>query len=377
MNLANFIVRETDAIVAEWETFAATCVPAARHMSNLELRDHAREILQAIAADLRTEQTPDEQTAKSKGLAPVEPNASETAAQTHAILRARSGFDIEQLVSEFRALRACVLRLAAKACAPSDLSMDDIMRFNEAIDEALSGSVTFYSAQVERSRNLLLGMLGHDMRSPLQAIRMTAAYLDRLSAGAEVSEAAARLIRSGGRMQTLLDGLVDFNRKQFGLGMNIKRVEGDLGEHCASAVEEARTIHPARTIRFSREGNCDGLWDAHRIEQLVANLVINAFKYGAQDAPVRVSVTGGDAEVMIQVANRGSLDTSVDPENLFEPLRRGGQSDIVEHGSLGLGLFIAREIAHAHDGSIDVRCADGETVFSVRLPGAGASTAAH
>ena len=124
-------------------------------------------------------------------------DAPETAAETHAVLRAKSGFDINQLVAEYRALRASVLRLWIDACQPDDPGLEDIVRFNEAIDQAIAESIGFFSAQVDQARNLLLGMLGHDMRSPLNTIQMTASYLAALNAGDEVSEAASRLIRSG------------------------------------------------------------------------------------------------------------------------------------------------------------------------------------
>ena len=336
-------------------------------MGRLELRDHARQILEAIAADLRAAQTREEQAAKSKGLAPPALNASETAAQTHALLRARSGFDIKQLVSEYRALRASVLRLAFDAWEPEAVPMDDVVRFNEAIDQALAESVSFFSAQVERSRNLLLGMLGHDMRSPLQAIRMTASYLAALNAGAEVSDAAGRLIRSGTRMQSLLDGLVDFNRTQLGLGINVDRRPCDLAEHCASELEDVRGAYPSRVFEFVVEGDCRGLWDGERIEQMVGNLIINAVKYGAPDAPVRITVVGGERDVSIEVVNQGVPQDPRELSTLFEPLRRGA-SDTSENASLGLGLFIAREVARAHGGSSDVRCEATETIFSVRLP---------
>jgi signal transduction histidine kinase len=367
LRLADFLLSEADAIVEEWESFARTCLPAAGHMNDLELRDHARQILHAIAVDLRTTQSRDEQTAKSKGLAPVAMDASETAAQIHAVLRAKSGFDVRQLVAEYRALRASVLRLAFDAWAPAEVPMDDVLRFNEAIDEALAESVSFYSTQVERSRNLLLGMLGHDMRSPLQAMQMTASYLAALNAGEEVSDAAARLIRSGARMQWLLDGLVDFNRTQLGLGLNVDRRPGDLGEHCASKLEEVRAAYSSRVVEFAVEGDCRGMWDGERIGQLVGNLVINAVKYGAQDAPIRVAVGGGERAVTIDVVNQGVPDDPDELPTLFEPLQRGEGEDTSENASLGLGLFIAREIARAHGGSVDVRCEAGETIFSVRL----------
>ena len=144
------------------------------------------------------------------GLAPKITGATETAAQTHALLRANSGFDIRQLAAEYRALRASVLSRWMDACQAEAPHLDDIIRFNEAIDQALAESVDFFSTQVEQARDLLLGMLGHDLRTPLQSIQMTAHYLAALRAGDKVSEAAGRLINSGARMKALLDDLIYF-----------------------------------------------------------------------------------------------------------------------------------------------------------------------
>ena len=221
MRLAHFILRDMQAILANWEAFAATRLPAAGAMESLELRDHAQQMLEAVAADLATPQSRDAQSRKSMGLAPVLFEAPETAAQTHAVLRAKSGFDIEQLASEYRALRASVLRLWIDVCPPGEILLDDIVRFNEAIDQALAESIGFFSAHVEQSRNLLLGMLSHDLRSPLQTIQMTAAYLHKLNAGDNVSAAAGRLISSGARMRALLNDLLDFNRTNLGLGIRV------------------------------------------------------------------------------------------------------------------------------------------------------------
>ncbi|CAD6558250.1 hypothetical protein LMG28727_06580 [Paraburkholderia kirstenboschensis] len=135
---------------------------------------------------------------------------------TLVALRARTGFNINQLIAEYRALRVSVLRLWIDDCEPDLTYLDDVVRFDEAMDQALAESVCFFSAQVEQSRNLLLGMLGHDMRSPLQAIQITASHLAALNADEKVSDAAARLIRSGARMQALLDDLSDFNWTQLG-----------------------------------------------------------------------------------------------------------------------------------------------------------------
>jgi len=126
---------------------------------------------------------------------------------------------------------------------------DDIIRFNEAIDQAVAESVGHFHAYVERGRNLLLGMLGHDMRSPLNTIVMTASHLAALNAGEQVSMAAARLIRSGTSMRALLDDLVDFNRTTLGLGLRIVPSDIDLASVLADEVEPWALKYPTVAIR--------------------------------------------------------------------------------------------------------------------------------
>ena len=207
------------------------------------------------------------------------------------MLRARSGYDIEQLASEYRALRASVLQSWFDACGAEEPPLDDVIRFNEAIDQALAESIAFFSSYVERSRNLLLGILGHDMRSPLQSIRMTALFLGELNAGAEISKAASRMINSGARMQLLLDDLLDFNRVELGLGLNVAPAPLDLAQLCSEEVEEIRSAYPDARIELQIVGDGRGSWDANRMQQLLANLISNAVKYGEPSSPVRVALT--------------------------------------------------------------------------------------
>ena len=370
MRLADFISRDMEPILVQWEAFATTLLPAAADMESLGLRDHAQQILHAVAKDLQTSQTREAQREKSLGRGPSLIDATETASQTHALLRARAGFNIKQLAAEYRALRASVLRLWMDDCQPETPDLDDVIRFNEAIDQALAESVAVFSAQVEQSRNLLLGMLGHDMRSPLQAIQMTASYLEALNAGARVSEAAARLIRSGARIQTLLDDLTDFNRTKLGLGINVTPTSVNLANVLADELDELRAVHPDRQIELRVSGNLQGLWDGPRLQQLLGNLVLNAIKYGAPDTPVLVTVTGGVTHVRIDVSNSGPSIERATLTRIFDPLMRGPdqQSRYDCTGSLGLGLFIASEIAKAHHGAIEARSDETETSFSVSLP---------
>lgn len=365
MRLADFIVQHMEEILVRWEEFAGV-LPNARHMSLAELRDHAEQILGAVCQDLALPQTTEERDLKGKGRRPPM-NAQETAAQTHALLRARAGFDINEMAAEYRALRASVLGLWVDAGDPQATDLADMLRFNEAIDQAICESVAFFSAEQERARNLLLGILGHDLRTPLSAIQLTAHHLKNLNAGDVVASAASMLIRSGARMRALLDDLTDFNRHRLGIGLHIAPAESDLRTVLEEEVQELRIAHPDRDIELAMIGDLRGNWDPGRLQQAISNLAVNALRYGSPGSTVRVSASGLDDEVVFAVANEGGPITESELASLFDPLRRGPERP-PEGGSLGLGLFICKEVARAHGGEIKVTSAAGTTTFTVRLP---------
>jgi signal transduction histidine kinase len=365
MRLGPFILQEMERILVQWERFASNLTPAATHMSPLELRDHAKQILEAIAQDLATPQTAEEQLAKSLGMAPAPFPAYETAAQTHAVLRAMVGFDINQLASEYRALRASALKLWLESPDRPDDPLEDMIRFNEAIDQALAESIDHFSVQVVQARNLLLGMLGHDMRSPLQTIQMTSLYLARLNAGEQIDAAARRLVESGARMQRLLDDLVDFNRTQLGLGVAVEVSDVSLPALCERELEQIRSAHPGADVQMHVTGDCAGQWDGRRLQQVLCNLVVNAITHG-DGGPVHVDMVGTDRSVRLVVRNRGTgADTST-LRQLFTPLQRG-PGQVCREG-LGLGLYIVDEIVRAHGGTVDAAANGTEISFTVGLP---------
>lgn len=378
MHLADFIIQEMETILVEWESFAGTCTTRGAKMSSLALRDHAKQILEAIASDLRRFQTEEGQTRegqtregqgrKSKRRAPGVQNAVGTAAQVHADLREKSGFDITQLVSEYRALRSSVSHLWLAACQPGTAGIEDLVRFHEAIDQAVAESVEFFDDKIEQARHVLLGTLGHDLCAPLQAIKLTAAYLQELKAGPEISRAASLVDRSVESIQSLLNDLVDFSRTRVGLGISIKCTDIDLKTLFQDEVGRLRRAHLDQTLEIQFSGNLHGRWDDRRLQQLLNKLVINAIAYGEKGKPVRIVVAGDDAELSFEVLNQGPVIEPSILERIFEPRARALQESSPCDGSLGLGLFIAREIAVAHAGSICARSCPAETVFSVRLP---------
>ena len=365
MRLAEFIKVHSATIVAEAANYARSLAPLA-HESEATLRDHIPKILDAIVLDLEASQTRDEARAKSLGRAAMVAGAPDSAAQTHGRLRAKSGLQMTQLVAEYRALRAGVLRLWADK-QPVELSVVDLIRFNEAIDQAIAESVEFFSEETDQLRNVFLGVLGHDLRGPLNAILLTADLISRKTKDSPLSEVGV-LIRSGRRMASLLDTLLQYNRTALGGGMKIHRETIDLAEACASEIELLRAAHPDAHIHFAVDGEVSGDFDASAVREALGNLVNNATTYG-DGGPVSVTVVGKKNSVSLNVFNTGHEIPAAQIPRLFKALERGadlGRDD--NRTSLGLGLFIVQQIAAAHGG--EARCASSAsgTNFEIELP---------
>ena len=363
MRLATFLETAQIQILEEAAAFAKT-IPALQHMDDKALRDHLPEVLEAISADLRTPQSRAESISKSHGAAPAAP--SQTSAQTHGLTRAQDGIDIEQLVAEFRALRSSILRLWSEAHPEAPNAIEDIMRFNEAIDQAVAESVKFYAEERERWRNIFLGVLGHDLRGPLHAISLTVAIM-RLQAVAPV-EQTALLTRGVVRMKAMLDTLLEYSRSTLGLGMALQRVPVDLAVACAEELELQRAAHPEVQIDFIAQSPAEGVFDASWVREALGNLVSNAVKHGDEGQAITVQVEGDDDTVRVWVENPGDLQ-SEDIDKLFEPLRQGkSNSDRPDRTHLGLGLFIVQQVAQAHGGSITGSSTEHRVRFTLELP---------
>ena len=373
MKLSRFILENLEPILKEWEAFASTLGPAADEMSHLALLDHAKPILQAIAADIDTDQSNEEQFDKSQGNG-HSGEAASSAASTHGTLREINGFTLVQLTAEYRALRASVLRLWLPTIREFDaVKGHEILRFNEAIDQALAESAVTYSQQAARTRDTFLAMLGHDLRSPLTAMSMAGDFLTRPGVGNErTAEVGMRVKRSTASMVTMVNDLLEFTRSQLGGKMPIALQVANMGDICQVALDAARAAHPNCTFAFDTSGNQVDRFDTARLHQVFSNLLNNAVQYCDRASPVRVTVHGDVQAVTVCIANRGPLIPAASLESIFNPLvqlpisdeQRGRQTT-----SMGLGLFIAREITVAHGGTIQAASsAEQGTVFTVRLP---------
>lgn len=371
MKLSEFIVNCHDEIISEWEAFAETLLPAAGSMSKTELRDHAREILAAVAQDIDTAQSSEEQEEKSKGRAPADEGS---AASTHGTLRQGSGFTLLQLTAEYRALRATVLRLwLPQVTQMTNAAVADMVRFNEAIDQALAESVITYSKHAAVVRDTFLAILGHDLRSPLATMSMAGDYLSQPSIGTDVTlQIGLRVKRSAATMSAMVNDLLEYARSQLAGHMPITRAQVDVKEICQAALEDAAAAHPDCPFKLEASGELAGNFDGVRMQQVLSNLLNNAAQYRGKEHPVTVSVEGKPDVMLVKVKNFGPIIPPDALKTVFEPLV---QLPIIDAQagrpatSLGLGLFIAREIIEAHGGCISAKSDElSGTIFSVQLP---------
>ncbi|MDF5775260.1 sensor histidine kinase [Pseudomonas syringae] len=371
MTISSFILDNIEPIVHEWESFARTLETPGEALDALALRDHAEIMLRKIAADLLTDQTSQEQIDKSRGLGG---HGDDAAAEFHAVDRLMHGFTLDQVVSEFRALRSSVTRLWMRELMPDHPSQfDDLIRFNEAIDQALTKSIASYSASVQASRDVFLGILGHDLRTPLNAILLGSEVLLRTdSLGARPTKIASRIYSSVRRATQIVGDLLDFTRSQLGPGIPVKRSPVDIAPVCRRIVNECRSVHPEAKIVFDSVKPVMGHFDSSRLEQVFSNLIGNAVQHGDCQAPVTVTLAISGREVHFTVHNSGvAIPANILP-TLFNPMNRYSPEASIVNGpyaSLGLGLFIVSEIVTAHEGRINVWSDPSlGTQFIVRLP---------
>lgn len=201
-------------------------------------------------------------------------------------------------------------------------------------------------------------VLSHDLRNPLTAI-ITASHM--LKPDQDVTRPAMRIRQSADRMGRMIDQLLDFSRIKLGAGLPLDAREIDLGPVGRQVHAELESAFPDRHIRLEEQGSLWGAWDRDRLAQLLSNLGGNACQHG--DDPIHITLDGRDAAgVRIAIENRGTIPDELIPD-LFEPGARRGAS-----GGLGLGLYIAQQIASAHGGAIEVTSSDTTTRFLVDLP---------
>ena len=219
-----------------------------------------------------------------------------------------------------------------------------------------------------RFSDMFVGILGHDLRNPLSAIRTSAELLRRRAGSERLRVPAERIIGGTERMQRMIEQLLDFTRIRLGGGLPLSRQPLDLGVLCRQVSDELAATGQHNPLHLVAEGDASGEWDRDRLWQLIANVTGNALHHGAAGTPVEIRINGKSAdEVQLEVVNQGEVPQAL-LSTIFEPLKTDARRRAGSSG-LGLGLFISHQIALAHQGSIVMSSGPIEgTRLVVRLP---------
>jgi PAS domain S-box-containing protein len=234
----------------------------------------------------------------------------------------------------------------------------------EAERERLVGELS----EANRLRERLLGIVSHDLKSPLSSIAMTASLLDGETAGDVAKRSGERILRSADRMKRLIGQLLDFANIRAKGVIPVVVVPVDLQALSRHLIDEMAVAHPGNCIELEVSGDCSGLWDGDRLAQVLSNLIGNAIQYGGGGA-ITLRIGDGKEDVTIEVHNEGEPIPADELAVIFDPFRQGEAHAKGQSLSVGLGLYIVQQIVLAHDGHIDVRSREGEgTTFAIRLP---------
>lgn len=281
-----FLRRERDRIMLEWER-AIRDAPQRISLDDSALRNELPEFLDALAAWVQSEEGPARGTLRD---IPAK----------HAKQRLRNAYELAQVISELRVLRATILRLLllaeaaerARADVPEETErrVVELARLQEGLDEAITSSVECFVAERERIRERFIGVLSHDLRSPLTSVVVSADRLlrsGRLPPG--MDRVAARIARGAALMNRMVRDLLDLARGRLADGIPIVVAQTDMVDVCRATADDAAITHPGREIIVKAGSELWGEWDRDRALQAVGNLVGNALTYGHD--PVTISVT--------------------------------------------------------------------------------------
>jgi len=349
-----FLRSRGDAIIKTWLGRIRRDVDETKKLSRPALIDHLPEFLPALADWI------DGDVIGSR-------RGFERLADGHALQRLGFGITLEALTEEYAVLREVILEHLLQL-PTTDTIREQLVRFNIGMDRAVNDAVQRYARRRDEIRERFIGILGHDLRSPISAIAMAAEAIVRDEESApRYLTLAARILRGTARMQEMVEQLLAFAQGHLGGGIPAEPVPGDMGDLARGAFDEVSTAFPDRDVQLVATGDLRGAWDPARVHQALINLIGNAINHG--EDPVEVSVRAdGDGFVITEVTNGGSPIPRDALATLFDPFRRAVDDARPRKAGLGLGLFIVNQIALAHGATIDVSSDGSGTRFTLRWP---------
>jgi signal transduction histidine kinase len=245
----------------------------------------------------------------------------------------------------------------------------DLIAFHLDAQERLSVTQTALQQELQLAelREQFIAVLGHDLRNPLNSITLGLPVLLETPLNERARRVVGRIQNSVARMAGLINNVMDFARTRMGSGLSLTRsIDYGLAGMLEQVIAELQVVWPDRTIRSELSLAMPVACDSARISQLLSNLLANALTHGASDSPVLVHARSDDSGFKLSVTNHGKQIPPEAADRLFEPFSRASTTEGQQ--GLGLGLYIASEIAQAHGGTISVVSSSQQTCFSFRMP---------
>jgi signal transduction histidine kinase len=209
-------------------------------------------------------------------------------------------------------------------------------------------------------------VLGHDLRNPLGSIVSGLRILQRSPDEAKRAQVMTMMEASAFRMGGLIDNVMDFARTRMGAGLKVPPVEPQsLQPVLEQVIAEFKAVQPHRRIETELSADVPVVADRQRLARLFSNLIGNALVHGDAGKPIRVTASTSEGEFVLSVANEGAAISAEAMDTLFQPFVRGNSENPT---GLGLGLYIAKEIARMHGGKLDVASTPDETRFTFSMP---------
>ncbi len=381
--LAALLVTQKEVLMREWtaRVRADPDVPEAKRLSEPELRDHLPSFIDELAAQIAGRASLGLRDGDLSGEAVGRTLGGHGAASAHAKQRVAHRYATSAALRELSHFRAAVVELCFRESI--DLPHVTAQLLHAAIDSAMSKCATEIEQNGHRAlqeevevRERFMAILTHDLRTPIHAVGMATHLLaDEQPTERQVSY-LRRITRSVQRAERMIEDMLDLARARLGGGITLNRQPTDAHDVCRRVLEEAQLTHPKRSLEFTPEGDGRGVFDPERLSQIISNLVSNALAYSPEGSVVKVGSRGlAPDHLILDVWNDGVPIPMDEIATLFEPFKRGKHGAGSTHG-LGLGLFIARELALAHDGTLDVESsATLGTRFTLVLPRGAADNA--
>jgi signal transduction histidine kinase len=350
--VGEYLRREKQAIAKDWERRVVADLAPLAGLERGALIDHLPEVLDGLAewVDGRTEDAEKAFTALADG---------------HALQRLGFGIELACVNIEYKLLRSVILRHLL--AVPSSLEVrEQLNRVNEGLDHAIHFAVRRYTERREHLRDRFIGILGHDLRDPLNAASMATFHLLSSSTLAPPERSRVSVIeRAVLRMQRMVADVLDFARGHLAGGIPVTVKAGDLGEICRAATDETRGAHPQRTIELKIRGDLLGSFDRDRVLQAMGNLLGNALQHGEDPILLEAWEADDRRAVFTRLSNRGRPIPAASLPGLFEAFAQAGEA---RQGGLGLGLYIVAQIARAHGAVLTVTSSEEATAFTIQWP---------